>query len=100
MDVKKGLKIGLDIFKFFICKQHKKYSKEWMQSLSDNELETEREKVRKYWYSAEKTLSEAVWAESVLNQFDREMSNRAWNGKKDYGYPKHTKHGWYLSDDD
>lgn len=100
MDVKKALKIGLDIFKLLSSKQPKKYSKEWMQSLSDNELETEREIVRKYWCSVEKTLSEAVWAESVLNQFDREMSNRAWKGREDYGYPKHTKHGWYLSDDD
>lgn len=102
MDVKKVLKIGLELFKLINNKANKKYSKEWMQSLSDDELETEREKVRKFLCSAKKTPSEAVWAESMLRQFDKEMSDRAWNGKDEteYEYPKHTKHGWYLSDDD
>lgn len=110
MNAKKGIGViasvrtvifaGVKLFKFLSDEENPKYSNEWIKSLSDSELEMEREKVRQDWCSAPKDFSLAVKLESILNQFDREMSNRAWNGKTEYGYPKHSEHGWYLSGDD
>ena len=108
MDKKKGIGVitglcaiaivGTKLFKFLSGEE--KYSNDWMESLSDEELESEREKVRQDWCSAEKDFSMAVKLESILNQFDKEMSKRARKDKKEYGYPKHGEHGWYLSEDD
>ncbi len=90
----------VELVKYLSGRESPKYSYEWMQSLSDDELEIEREKVRQYFCSAEKDLSSAIKAESILEQFDREMSNREWQGHAEYGYPEHSEHGWYLSEDD
>lgn len=90
--------VGTKLFKLLNVKE--KYSAEWMESLSDEELEAEREKVRQAWCSVGKDFSSAVKLESILRKFDKEMSNRAWKGSKEYGYPKHGEHGWYLSGDD
>ena len=100
MDMNKGFKIVVQLFKLFTDKKYQKYSKEWRQSLSDDELKTGREKVRKYWCHEEKTLSEAIRAENLLMQFDKEMSNRDSDGNTEHGFPRHTEHGWYLSGDD
>ncbi len=90
--------VGTKLFKFLNGEE--KYSDDWMEALSDEELEAEREKVRQDWCSADKDFSIAVKLESILRQFDKEMSKRAWKDKKEYGYPKHSEHGWYLSGDD
>ena len=88
------------IFKYLNGREYPKYSKEWMQSVSDSELDVEREEIRKAWCSEPKDISRAVELESILNQFDREIHKRKSNDSSDYGFPRHTEHGWYLSGDD
>ena len=73
-----------------------KYSDEWLESKSDDELKTEREKVRLEYCSGD----EKAW--DILEKFDNEMRKRANIGheNEEYKYPKHREHGWYLSNDD
>lgn len=91
---------GIGLLKYLNDRESPKYSDNWMNSLSDSDLEIEREKVRLAWCSAPKDLATAIRLESILNQFDKIMSNRARNGNTENGYPIHTEHGWYLSGDD
>lgn len=91
---------GIGLLKYLNDRESQKYSDNWMNSLSDSDLEMEREKVRLAWCSAPKDLVTAIRLESILNQFDKIMSNRAGNDNTECGYPKHTEHGWYLSGDD
>lgn len=74
----------------------KGYSKKWLESASDEDLETEREKVRLDHCSGD----ENAW--DILEKFDDEMRKRANKGheNEEYKYPKHREHGWYLSNDD
>ena len=88
------------ILKYLNDKENPKYSKDWMNSLSDSDLETEREKVRQAWCSAPKDLATAIKLESILDLFDKVIHSRESNGSSEYNYPKHTEHGWYLSGDD
>lgn len=73
-----------------------KYSDEWLESKSDDELKTEREKVRLEHCSCD----EKAW--NILKKFDNEMRKRENIGheNEEYKYPKHREHGWYLSNDD
>ncbi|WP_300380190.1 hypothetical protein [Clostridium sp.] len=76
--------------------QNTKYSNNWLESKSDDELETEREKVRLDHCSGD----EKAW--NILGRFDNEMRKRENIGheNEEYKYPKHREHGWYLSNDD
>ena len=88
-----------EIIKYINGREYPKYSNEWMQSLSDRELDIEREEVRKAWCLEPKDLSRAVELESILDQFDREIHKRK-SDSSGYDFPRHTEHGWYLSGDD
>ncbi len=90
---------GVELVKYLSGRESPQYSDEWMKSLSDGELEIEREKIRQYFCSAEKDLSSAIEAENILDRFDREMSDRKWKEHTAYVYPKHSEHGWYMSED-
>lgn len=88
--------IGVVLLKLLSDDRNIKYSNKWFESKSDDELETEREKVRLDHCSGD----ENAW--NILRRFDNEMSKRASIGheNEDYEYPKHREHGWYLSNDD
>ena len=77
----------------------KKYTKSWLKKATDEELETEREKVRLLDSGCEDTAI-ATKIFNVLRDFDEEMSNRAWGDNPEYGYPAHREHGWTLPNDD
>ena len=72
------------------------YSDKWMRNASDEELVTEREKVRLKHCSGDERAQRVLW------QFDNEMSRRAWAGHEDdeNKFPVHSEHGWYLPEDD
>ncbi len=91
---------GFEIIKYLNEREYPKYSNEWMESLSDSEIDTEREEIRKAWCSEPKDLSRAVELESILDQFDREIYKRRSSDSSGYDFPRHTEHGWYLSGDD
>ena len=109
MNVRKVVGIGLVVVATagigFIAllgdKNPLKYSDKWFSSLSDKELELEREKVRLNYISAGEP-HRAVFFESILNQIDNIMIKREMNNYQDMGskFPVHSEHGWYLSSDD
>jgi hypothetical protein len=79
------------------------YADKWFNSATDSELDIEREKVRVVFSTAGRNNlsdSEVNKLERLLNRFDKEMSNRAWDGRTDYKYPAPREHGWYLPNDD
>lgn len=69
----------------------KKYSEEWIASLSDEDWNEEREKVR-VDYDRED------WRE-LLDRFD-EVHHKKHDDGEPWSPPKHTAHGWHLPDDD
>lgn len=80
-------------------KKPRKYSEEWLTTISDDELRTERECVRQ-----KKALSECEpWLDRLLNRFDNEIIRRM-NERYDKEHPDakpiYREHGWYLPNDD
>lgn len=76
------------------------YSSKWFETVSDAELEVEREKVRLAYCSSGDNFSEACALERLLSRFDREMSKRAWGDEIPHAPSIHREHGWYLPNDD
>lgn len=76
------------------------FGKKWFSSASDDQLETEREKVRQAYCSSGDDFDKACKLQETLDQFDQEMSKRAWGGQKPSGPKVRREHGWYLPNDD
>lgn len=76
------------------------YSPKWFETVSDELLSTEREKVRLAYCSSGDNFSEANWLENLLRRFDKEMSKRAWGNEIPHAPSIHREHGWYLPNDD
>lgn len=75
-----------------------KYTNKWFKSVSDEELDTEREPVRiKAVYDGD----ERAW--DLMTRFDQEMARRAnekYNAEHPNATPRHREHGWYLDNDE
>jgi len=84
------------LLKLLSDNKNTKYSSNWFESLSDEELETEREKVRLHHCSGDEN------ALNILYNFDNETRKRENKGHENEEYisPKHREHGWYLRNDD
>lgn len=78
----------------------KLYSPKWFETVSDADLELERENVRLAYCSSGDNFSEACVLQNLLRRFDREMSKRAWGGEIPHAPSIHREHGWYLPNDD
>lgn len=76
------------------------YSSKWFDTVSDEVLNTEREKVRIAYCSSESDFNEASRLQNLLWRFDREMSKRAWGDEMPHAPSIHREHGWYLPNDD
>lgn len=76
------------------------YSSKWFESVTDDVLSSEREKVRLAYCSSGDNFSEACRLERLLGLFDKEMSKRAWGGETPRPPSIHREHGWYLPNDD
>ena len=76
------------------------YSSKWFETISDAELEAEREKVRLAYCASGDNFSDACALERLLQRFDREMSKRAWRDEIPHAPSIHREHGWYLPNDD
>lgn len=76
------------------------YSSKWFESVTDETLSTEREKVRLAYCSSGDNFSEASRLQNLLWRFDKEMSKRAWGDEIPHALSIHREHGWYLSNDD
>lgn len=79
-------------------KQPEQYSRKWIESLSDEDWSSEREKVRKMYGSPEYDDTTRMRFRDILDLFDRVKSDRDWAGKEP-GFPVHSEHGWYLPGD-
>ena len=75
------------------------YGDTWLANASEDELNTEREKVR-LAYVKEQDDDEAERLYDLLHAFDDELSDRAWGDETPHAPTYHTEHGWYLSEDD
>lgn len=72
------------------------YSNGWLSSASDEQLNTQREKVRLAHCSGD----EHAWG--ILHRFDNELAKRASKGheNEEWKPPAHREDGWYLPNDD
>ena len=90
--------LGYGIFKALSNGTNEKYSEGWFNSQSDEDLDAEREKVRQEWCSA-KDDQTSSFLQNILYLFDAVLRERKSDGEE-VGYPAHSEHGWYLSEDD
>ena len=72
----------------------------FLRNAKDEELETEREKVRLDFCNPNLDTDYRINCQKVPGMFDREMSKRAWGNEKPHAPSYHSEHGWYLSSDD
>lgn len=76
------------------------YSVKWFETVTDEVLGVEREKVRLAYCSSGDNFSEANRLQNLLWRFDKEMSKRAWEDGIPHAPSIHREHGWYLPNDD
>lgn len=80
-------------------KEPDEYSSKWFDSLSDEELDKEREKVRLEYCSSGDDFDRASSLQRLLWHFDDIIRARHDDGSEP-GYPVHREHGWHLLEDD
>lgn len=79
------------------------FSSRWLRNATDDELESEREKVRERYVGGTTDIKEASKLYNTLHRFDSEMIDRAnskYEKENPNAKPRHREHGWYLSNDD
>ena len=76
------------------------YSSNWLSNATDDELKTERERVRREYCSSGNNFEKASELQNTLYRFDAEMSKRAWGDEEPKPPSYHREHGWYLPNDD
>jgi len=81
-------------------KEAQLYSPKWFETVSDEVLASEREKVRLDYCSSGDNFDKASALQNLLWRFDKELSKRAWGGEEPRGPSFHREHGWHLLNDD
>lgn len=76
------------------------YSPKWFETVTDDILSTECEKVRLEYCTTGNNFSEASRLQKLLWRFDKEMSKRAWGDEIPHAPSIHREHGCYLPNDD
>ncbi len=74
-----------------------------LRSLSDTQLEDEREVLRERYLSCGANVDEASRLYDELHRYDEEASRRAnevYERENPEAQTRHREHGWYLSNDD
>lgn len=80
-----------------------KFSNKWFRNATDDELDSEREKVRKRYVDGTIDIDEADKLYDTLHRFDAEMTDRAnlkYEKEHPDAKPRHREHGWYLPNDE
>lgn len=75
------------------------YSAKWFKNASLEELEKAREVVRLDYVNSDLDLDYRNQCWNLLSRFDNAIGKIKW-AEKEFGYPVHSSHGWYLSSDD
>ena len=81
-------------------KKNNLYSSKWFETVSDADLELEREKIRVAYCSSGDDFGAATALQNLLWRFDKEMSKRAWGNETPHAPSISREHGWYLPNDD
>ncbi len=76
------------------------YSTKWFETVSDDILNAEREKVRQSFCSSGGDIAEADRLQKLLWRFDEELRKRAWGDEIPHAPSISREHGWYLPNDD
>ena len=104
IDIKKVLGIGIgvltvaaSILAAFISKDEFSV---FLENATDDELDSEREKVRLDYCNPDLDDDYRNSCKDKLSAFDTEMSKRAWGDEEPHAPSYHREHGWYLSNDD
>ena len=77
-------------------KKAEMYTPKWFETVSDEVLDLEREKVRLEYCSSGRDFSKATRLQNLLWRFDKEMSKRAWENETPHPPRINREHGWYL----
>ena len=79
---------------------HEKDSDEWIRRLSDQDWETEREKIRKKFCDPDYDIQTRDNFKGVLDRFDKIKSERDWKGEKPTppSYSREHGHNLYKPD--
>ena len=76
-----------------------KYTDFWFENASLDELESEREYVRVEGFLKSDFDTHDTFYD-LLHKFDDYIRVKRYGDNDDWTGPVHTKHGWYLPDDD
>lgn len=76
-----------------------KYTDYWFENASLDELESEREYVRVEGFLKSDFDTYDTFYD-LLHKFDDYIRVKKYGDNDDWTGPVHTKHGWYLPDDD
>lgn len=76
------------------------YSDKWFKNISNDVLESEKNKVRIDYYTCRDNYNKSERLERLLNRFDDEISNRTGGTEKPHAPKINREHGWYLPNDD
>lgn len=89
--------LGFVVFasSIYSYKNPSKYSKRWIENLSDDEWEKERETVR-LKLSNNQNGTEVRFYSYILSLFDKVKSKKDWNGVEPYGPSYPREHGYNL----
>ena len=95
-----GIAAGVDAIRRLLNMPPEKYSREWIQSLTDEQWGVEREIVRINSCNSSLSDSEITRWERIRHLFDEVWSERKWAGRKPTApsYPREHGHNLYKPD--
>lgn len=104
IDIKKILGIGVGVLtvaaSILTAFTNKDEFSDFLENATDDELDTEREKVRLDYCNPNLDDDYRISCQNKLRAFDSEMSKRAWGDEEPHAPNYHREHGWYLPNDD
>lgn len=104
INVKKAIGIGTAVLaaavSIYALVTGKDDFESFLKNATDDELATEREKVRLDYCNPDLDMDYRTQCEGKLRAFDREMNERAWGDEEPHAPSYHREHGWYLPNDD
>lgn len=84
------------VYKGFSSTKPAKYSLGWIEKLSDNEWEMEREIIREKFCNPKYADTMRIGFQNLLRLFDKVKSDRDWAGLKPRGPAYRREHGYNL----
>ena len=80
-------------YKRYISKEPPKYSVEWIEGLTEEEWEVQRENIRQKMCNPRYDDATRIRYQNILRLFDKVKSDRDWAGRKPQGPAYHREHG-------